>query len=74
MGTPRLLVGVNDWLDLSLESEERPGQLLELVAGVIDLVAEYALSHGWKYSTLFRVMPKWVKIPYQKINRRTTYL
>jgi hypothetical protein len=43
---------------LSLESEERPGQLLELVARVIDLVAEYAFSHGQKYSTLLGVMPK----------------
>jgi hypothetical protein len=58
VGTPRLLVGINDWLDLSLESEERPGQLLELVASVIDLVAEYALSHGQKYSTLLGGMPK----------------
>ena len=74
MGTPRLLVGVNDWLDLALESEKRPGQLLELVAGVIDLVAEYALSHGWQYSTLLWATPKSVKISYPKINRRTTYL
>lgn len=58
MGTPRLLVGINDWLDLSLESEERPGQLFELVASVIDLVAEYALSHGWQYNTLLETMPK----------------
>jgi hypothetical protein len=43
---------------LPLESEERPGQLLELVARVIDLVAEYAFSHGQKYSTLLEVMPK----------------
>jgi hypothetical protein len=58
VGSPRLLVRINDWLDLPLESEERPGQLLELVASVINLVAEYALSHGQKYSTLFGSMPK----------------
>ena len=58
VGSPRLLVRINDWLDLPLESEERPGQLLELVARVIDLVAEYAFSHGQKYSTLLEVMPK----------------
>jgi hypothetical protein len=58
VGSPCLLIRLNDGLDLPLESEKRPGQLLELIASVIDLIAEYALSHGQKYSTLLGSMPK----------------
>lgn len=39
MGPSPLLVGLYDRLNLSLESDERPSQILDLIARVVNLTA-----------------------------------
>lgn len=36
VGSATLLVGLYDWLNLPLESDQRPSQILDLIARVVD--------------------------------------